>query len=182
MEFLIQLPWQRKAPDAFGAALVFMCKREARTGLPCETQNAALGANAVILLRDVIPIEPKGLSSYPAFGVRWRTCKEPQKNPWAMDLFESERAVSDREEDEFINTFGWTKLGGEVMWMKNPEVPVCAACGGETIFAAQFDSALGFTAAGGRVMVKFGKGGVGYLFLCARQCSERGGAFLWQSP
>ena len=180
LEFLIQFPWLRHGGSTFSAALVFICRGSQKSKFPCDTSSPALGANAVVLLPELTPVEPRGVGSYRPFGIKWIASQDPTDDPWAVDLIDTGLALAEKETDAFLNKYGWTKMGGHPLWMQNPQPPPCPACGGATIFAAQFDSALGFDPMGNAVMVNFGRGGVGYLFLGANQCSERGGAFLWQ--
>ena len=171
MNFLIQLRLPPDEDGGYRAALVFMC--ENNPGM-CQSWEPASGANAVLLLRELSSIAPAGEAEYPPFQIVWVEHPEftvdPNERPEGSD-----EAVADAEWNAFVDKFGWNKRGGYPVWVQNPEEPLCPTCGGPTEFIAQFYSML--TA---NLMVNFGDVGVGYLFLCEKRCSDRGGAFLWQ--
>ena len=96
-------------------------------------------------------------------------------------MLDADLTAANEERERFIKEFSYTKLGGLPLWLDSPQTPKCQACGGATVFAAQFNSQLGLGQFREHYYVPFGNSGVGYLFLCARQCSTAGGAFLWQS-
>ena len=179
MTFLLQFLWPETDPDAHRGAAVFMCSDKNRSLASCETDNAMLGANAVVLIKNFRAVPPSGEQFAPPFKVHWRQHEELTDDVWALDILDTEHAVAQKDHDQFIKEFGYTKMGGHPLWLQNPETPKCPFCGGKTVFAAQFDSNLGSGRLGEHYSLPFS--GVGYLFLCANRCSERGGAFLWQS-
>jgi hypothetical protein len=183
MGFLAQI--NLRSPILFATryemAYIFMCrgKFDDRGRLECETWDPYAGANAVLLqsglvasMRAVCP------PSFPDFVVTSSRCREPLVDTSDPDTEESLlEAVSES-----------TKIGGVPAWLQRSEDPSCPACGGSMRFVAQLNAELeGPLSAdpdewnGTRYpFLPFGAAGIGYLFICDRECGRSGAAFLWQ--
>jgi hypothetical protein len=176
MHYALQFLWPEENPEAYRGAVVFVCTNRQDD---CEPSEWQFGANAVVLLKVLKTVTPHGGELSHAFKVKWIQRKEVSEDPWAVDLLDSDLIEAEKDRDKFIEEYGYTKMGGNPLWLGSPERPRCKACEGPTVFAAQFSASLGCGKFGEKYAMPFGEEGVGYLFLCARRCSSRAGAFLW---
>ncbi len=181
MDFLAQIPLDRPFhfSSRFAMAYVFMCfgSLDEHGGMLCETWRPFSGANAVLLADDSgSRIIPEGAVRYPEYAVEFSADREP-----GPDL--QDAPFPDGPSDP---VFCHTKVGGVPAWIQKAEPPACPTCGREMRFVAQIDAELDgpLPADPGQFskynFFQFGDAGLGYVFLCEKDCTARG-AFLWQS-
>jgi hypothetical protein len=136
-------------PLSDGPALaVFMCAND--PGL-CDAWAPGGGANAVVFTSHQSPLEA------------------PENGVTGLDdVTAITLATGDAEYDYPLpsnDVLG--QLGGEPLWLQNPETPDCPACGAAMEFVAQLEE---------HSTINFGTG-AGYVFAC-KPCER--GAFLFQ--
>jgi hypothetical protein len=184
MDFLAQVPLQEPlhVSSHYSMAYVFMCpgKFDDRGWLTCRTWDSSSGASKVIVQEfSGQAVHTSRRSDYPDYSVTIEHVVEPRVDT-------SDLALTDELAELVHRT---TKLGGVPAWLQRNETPSCPTCHGPTRFVAQFDVALdGILPADPRKWdsdaYKFfhfgGDDGIGYLFLCEKECGPDIGAFLWQ--
>lgn len=185
MGYVLQLRFLPTSLDTspYVAAVVWMCSDPAGEDglLRCHVWDAYSGANAVVLLSELRGREGSYPSKYPPFRVDWKKVSDFSRYPDPDDFEEHEDDEAlDLELEAFQNRFGFTKYGGFPYWLQADDTPHCPACGGPTVFVAQFHGEL--PRIGGRYIPfnAFGDAGSGFIFVCQRRCGPSGAAFLYQ--
>jgi hypothetical protein len=183
MDFLAQVPLNQ--PVAFSCsytmAYVFMCpgKFDERGWLQCQTWDAFAGANKVVLQSGPgTAIVAGSTSTYPDYCVNIRHTKEPLVDTSDFEL-----------DDDLREAVSWsTKIGGVPAWIQNNDTPRCPNCGEVMRFVAQLNAELDGPLPSVRQwndekykFLNFGDAGLGYLFICEKECGAHGAAFLWQT-
>lgn len=207
MDFIAQIPLKSplKFSKRFAMAYLFMCpgKFDERVGLECETWEAFSGANAVILQEDHgRALIAEGPHRYVDYEVRLQRLPEP--NVDVTDERISERVAAQVSEDTKIGGVpAWLQMNETPACPKcglpmrfvaqisaEPDGPLPAdAWDAVSPASSRWDDAtpaVPVTAASRRwddknnhAFFDFGDVGLGYVFVCARDCTNRG-AFLWQ--
>ena len=184
MDFLAQIPLSDPIPfsKTYQMAYIFMCPGsfDQRGWLQCDTWDPVSGANKVILQNYTgTTFIPETVSEYPDYFVTLTRSKEP-----LIDTadYKIEDDLHDIVSDK-------TKIGGVPLWLQTNETPKCPVCNGAMIFVAQLDAELD-----GSLPAQFtnkdleyynflhfgGDDGIGYVFLCKRECTSEGITFQWQ--
>jgi hypothetical protein len=189
MRFMLQVFFEPGFYEPYKAAVVFICGEPYGPDfkLRCETYDPFAGANAVVLLKEIVSAEPSGPPPAaevdrrhdpisPPYRVSWEEWPDFTYRPDQNDYSDTEEhRIVWAEIAAFLERFGWNKRGGYAMFEQTDDTPTCPACGGPVIFAAQFSADLPIG-----MLEEFGDVGTGYVFLCKAKCGDRGGAFLWQ--
>jgi hypothetical protein len=184
MDFLAQVPLQNPISfsSSYAMAYIFMCpgKFDERGWLDCETWEPFSGANKVIIQEysdDMIAVSRT--SEYPDYSIELIRASEP--NIDTTDYSFSEELLT--------SVYEATKLGGVPTWLQDNETPICPNCHKPMTFVAQFVAELDGMLPGDprkrkEKDYKFfhfgGDDGIGYLFICQDECSDKCSVFLWQ--
>ena len=202
MQFVAQIPLQKplELASLFDMSYLFMCPGhyDKQGILTCRTWAVGAGANEVVLQRgSECGLKVGGDAVHSEF----------QGTPFRVDEPDDDLAeeLSDEIGDAIAEVI-WehSKVGGTPAWVQDVEHPMCPVCGGPMRYVAQIpgDLALGDLNArpdlsgvsdalerGESVELRvpeqlhhydLGFGGVGYMFICERECSSRSAGFLWQ--
>ena len=185
LDFLAQITLDSPLPFSkrYSLAYIFMCpgKFDKQGRLKCPTWQPNSGANYVILQEKSLNIFPSiHDSKYPDYEIILKPIKEPN-----IDISKDFHLG-----DEILKAIcESTKVGGVPSWLQNNQTPICPKCGGSMRFVAQFDAELdGVLPADPKMWnpedFRFfhfgGDDGIGYLFICEKECSPEGVSFLWQ--
>ncbi len=152
----------------------FMCDNPATAGR-CATDDPKSGCNA--LLPQVTGDVPPRLLPAP---------EHPAAAPLAEWCLGAVREVDERDAPD--DPVEWTeadqeavpegpKLLGQTWWLELDERPACPRCNLPMRFLGQVPEDLDADPS----LYNFGEDGEGYFFVCPRECSPNGTAFLWQS-
>jgi hypothetical protein len=190
MGFLMQirLDTPLRFSDSYAMAYVFMCATVGPDYGSCPTWEPHTGANAVILqphsAHPFMPLIPDQIPRHdriPDYTVELRPSQEPIiREPDTQHFVDKDEVAKTymrlREQVQSA-----TKIGGTPAWVQGEEVPTCAQCGGPMKYVAQ----LNYFGAWDEdqhywIGPNFGDAGNSYVFLCEKECSPNGAAFLWQ--
>ena len=188
MDFLAQIRIDDpiRFSNRYVMAYLFVCSGyiEKSETPQCKTWDAYEGANAIILQSSsetvFVGSRRDRSAAYPDYEITLERSDDPAVDVTKLDIDDNDllQAVYDR-----------FKIGGVPRWLQSNDTPTCPGCGGRMIFVAQLDAAPdGRLPADPREWNKDkyrffhfgGDDGLGYLFLCEKECGPRGTAFLWQ--
>lgn len=184
MDFLAQIPLHEPIAflDHYAVAYVFMCsgKSSARPWVQCKPWDAFAGANRVVLQsgqgKNIVPTPSP---TYPDYSINLQKVTEPMIDTSDYSTDEDLRAAVSES----------TKLGGVPAWLQNNDTPRCPKCGERMRFVAQLNAELDGPLPADPSkwsnekykFLEFGDDGLGYLFICDKERSTHGAAFLWQT-
>lgn len=200
LRFVLQLDLRSPLllSSAYQLAFLFLCEGyEDERG--CHTWDAEAGANAIVFASG--PSEertpsPANIGFFPERAVDWTdyipVTEENEDSGFInRESWEQvEQALETTSDDEDIvitvpEHYGAPEtllIGGDPQWLQSDESPTCPRCSGPLRLLAQIDALIDAGCGDAEsYWLPFGSGGVGYMFICDRECHPSGSAFLWQT-